>query len=753
MNFKEFFFDNAADLFLVTDVSGKILEINSSWERVLGWSTQEMMFRSFIEFLSPHDLEKTQIEFNNILNGGKHSSHFENRYLHKDGSFKSLSWKSYYDSKKQLVYSLAREDSEYLRDMKILEQTQQVGKIGGWEVDLLKQKIYWTTQTHHIHGTDPKTYIPNFEEAFGFYHPDSKDKISFHFQELVKHGRPYSGEYQIITKSGKIVWVHVVGMAEKQGGQVTKVHGTFRDISEYREAAELLKKTNERLEFILEGANLGSWDWWLESNNYQVDRRWCEMLGLNFDLIDMGLDIWDSRLHPDDHDMIYKEFHGYLKGDISEYECIYRMKHSSGKWIWILDRGRITEINEEGVPTRFSGTAFDITKQKETEIEARVASQAKSEFLANMSHEIRTPMNAIVGMADLLAETDMNMTQKDFLRNLQTASDVLLSLINGILDISKIEAGYFTLDNKNFNLKQAATKVASLFESKAQSKKIKIFNAFAADFYPDYIGDEARVEQILINIVGNAIKFTDKGEVIITIQDNHLKDRSGNILIMVQDTGIGISQEKIPRLFDRFYQGDSSSTKKFEGTGLGLNISKKLVNIMGGEIWLKSELGIGTTAYITLNLSTQDGPDKGDFQKETILKEEDIITTQAKVLIVEDNEDNRLIVKTFLKGLNLDLHFAENGEVALKLFNESKYDLILMDMQMPILDGYEAIRMIRSLEKKNNLPKTPVLALTAYALQEDIKRSLEAGCDDHLSKPIKKKDLISKLGTILLEWS
>lgn len=751
MNYKEFFFDNATDLFCVTDEKGYLRDLNGSWERVLGWTTEEMMSRPFISFVHPDDVEKTMLEGQKIFERGNSSTHFDNRYLHKDGTYRSLSWRSRIIPDKGLIVAVARDDSEFIRDSKLTEQTQLVGKIGGWEVDHINKKIFWTKQTHVIHGTDPETYRPSFEEAINFYHPDCREKIFHAYQKLAADGIPYSDEYKIINTKGEEVWVHVVGMCEKQNGVILKSYGTFRDITSYKKTTSELQAANEHLEFILESANLGSWSWDLQTNEYSVDRRWCEILGVNQSMVKVDLQLWDSLLHPDDKDKVYKNICEYLGGNLEEFECIYRMKHTSGKWIWILDRGRIAKVDAGGTPLFFSGIHFDISKQKEAEIAAIVASQAKSEFLANMSHEIRTPMNAIVGMADLLLETDLDQSQRDFLKNLQRASDVLLNLINGILDISKIEAGYFSLNEADFDIGKSTLKVLDLFKAKAQSKGVSLIQSIQPDLLTTLKGDENRVEQVLINVVGNAVKFTERGSVIVSLQENHFKDRSGNILITVQDTGMGIPEEKIPRLFERFYQADSSSTKKFEGTGLGLNISKKIINFMDGEIWIKSELNIGTIVYITLKLSG--GADKQERQSVPELKKEVSALDEKKrnILVVDDNEDNRLIVKTFLKDSNANIVLAENGAIAVEIFKVKKFDLILMDMQMPVMDGYEATKKIREIERDENMKKTPILALTAYALQDDIKKSIEAGCDDHISKPVKKKELVNKIGTIISE--
>ncbi len=635
MNYQEFFFNNATDLFCITDDTGKIIEINSAWERVLGWTKDEITSRPLRHFIHPDDIEKSKQELKNILTGKSCLNHFDNRYLHKDGTFRILSWRSTYLPEKKLVLAVAREEGEY---------------------------------------------IESVEKSF---------KLS-----------------------------------------------------------RALQEANEKLDFILESANLGSWSWDLTNNNYSVDKRWCELLGINSELVTVDLQFWDSLIHEDDKELVYQTIQNYLSGKNHSFECIYRMKYSAGNWLWILDRGQISKLDKDGNPSLFTGIHFDISKQKEAEQAALLASKAKSEFLANMSHEIRTPMNAIVGMSDLLSETDLDHAQKDFLKNLQRASDTLLELINGILDISKLEAGYFNLNESLFDLKHSLVKISELFRPKANSKNIQIATSVQPDLPNFYFGDHGRFEQVLVNILSNAIKFTETGHVSVSVQENHFDNKRGNILVIIQDTGAGIPADILPKLFDKFFQMDSSTTKKYGGAGLGLNISKKIVHLMGGEVWVKSDLGVGTTVYMTFELKPQTY--KKDFEQILVQSEESEVFSEGRnILIVDDNEDNRLIVKTFLKDLRANIIFADNGELALDIFKTEKFDIILMDMQMPVLDGYSTTKKIREIESTENRVKTPVLALTAYALQEDIRRSIDAGCDDHIAKPVKKKELINKIGTIL----
>ncbi len=367
--------------------------------------------------------------------------------------------------------------------------------------------------------------------------------------------------------------------------------------------------------------------------------------------------------------------------------------------------------------------------------ELRNAQTTKSEFLSIMSHEIRTPINVISGMADLLAESSLDAIEVEYVEMLKRSSKALLTLINDILDLSKIESGEIKLEYLSFSVRKVANELISQLSAHAKQKNLHL-SAIVEDSVPQVIlGDPIHLHQVLVNLLGNSIKFTDQGDILL-----HVKNIGESLLFIIRDTGIGIAANKLESIFHPFTPVDSTTTRQHGGTGLGLTISKHLIELMGGRINVASELHVGTEFVFSIPLQA---PQKG--LSSHVERRGATLTKPMRILLAEDSEDNRLLMQTYFAKTPVKLDEAVDGEAAFEMFKREKYDLILLDIQMPKMDGYMTAKAIRAWEREQKIDPIPIIAITAFAQKEDAQKSYDAGCDQYMTKPIAKNDLFKAI--------
>lgn len=500
------------------------------------------------------------------------------------------------------------------------------------------------------------------------------------------------------------------------------------------------EEKEERLEMALDVTGIGFWDWNLATDQVLYDSHWCGMLGYKITELRHESQTWMDLCHHEDWGNVCLCIDEYLVGKIPEFRVLFRMKHKKGHYIHVISHGYISERDSNGNPKRFTGTHTDVTEQREAEHRAKEASVAKSHFLANMSHEIRTPMNGINGACDLLKDTELNSEQKVLCNMIRSSCSTLLSVVNDILDFSKIEANKLKLENIPFDIVKEIKEVYTLFEHEAKKKTLDFDVTFNNVSHSMALGDPTRLKQILINLVSNAIKFTSEGYVRIatTISET---EKNLYVEIKVQDSGIGMTNEQMQNIFEGFQQADVSTTREYGGTGLGLTISKQLAEMMNGDLFVYSVKDKGSCFSIDISFRKTDQLLEDDVDSApSIHRDNDI------VLVVEDNKINMKVIEKTLEGYGITVLKAWNGKEGYEMAMKEDHDMILMDIQMPVMNGMEAAQKLLA-----DGYKKPIVALTANVMDDDIKQYKQIGFNEILGKPFKKKELEKILSRYLVD--
>ena len=532
---------------------------------------------------------------------------------------------------------------------------------------------------------------------------------------------------------------------------------TVRMLNERKGMENALRTSKERRDLAMSVTNDGMFDWDLETDNVFFDRRYYTMAGYQPNEFPGTFNEWAKRVHPDDLARIRERLDRYLEARDSDYDVEFQFKRKDDTWMWIRGRAKIVDRNTTGVPRRVVGTHTDVTDRKHVEQEllkakdeAEAGNKAKSEFLANMSHEIRTPMTAILGFSEILQESTNDPGQLDAIATIMKNGDYLVGIINDILDLSKIEAGQLEVEQVQCSPCHVLSEVASLMRVPAKAKNLPLRIEYQGPMPEAICSDPTRLRQILINLVGNAIKFTEIGEIRLVARLLNAKGNNPKLEFEVVDSGIGMTEDQIAKLFKPFHQADMSTTRKFGGTGLGLTISKRLTEQLGGDITVRSTPQKGSTFTVTIATGSLDGVRMRDSSSEAQLSDStdkkpisSSVSLDCRVLLAEDGIDNQRLISLLLQKAGAEVTVAENGKIAhdLALGSQAQtnpFDVILMDMQMPVMDGYETTRKLRAAGYTG-----PIIAATAHAMSTDQAECLTAGCNDYLSKPIQRDQLVS----------
>lgn len=662
------------------------------------------------------------------------------------------------------------------RDFEALLSASGLISVFVWEISPGWPVLYVTENVVRLLGITKQNF-----ERFGLtyerlVHPDDYQRMCDEIESALNDPtQPHSfthEDYRLLRADGEVIWVSDTTIMQRdEAGQVEYLFGYIIDITERKQLELALDEERHRLALVLEGTRVGIWNWAPQTDRLSVNGRWLELLGLLQLPPRSGLNQVVSRLHPDDFQSFNQRLHEHLQGDVEFYESIHRLRTETDRYIYVLDRGRVTERDERGRALKLVSTLTDITLQKEAEIEARRAAQAKNLFLANISHEIRTPLHGILGITSMLEQTPLDAKQRELLQTIKRSGDYLLNTLNDVLDLTGAEEGKLRMVRRAEDPRQLVHHVQQLFGDIIANKELK-FEVWLNDALPARVWtDHARLVQIATNLVSNAIKFTDAGYISVRLDwqlrpDLGTRETVGELQLVVQDSGIGIRDTR--RIWQMFEQEESDLNRRRSGSGLGLAIVKSLVELLGGHIDVQSKFGKGSQFRVVVPVTVAAPSARSSAaplvpasvtpqvavvpprataagesaavparQSETstnmlgTLKLGIQVPADSRVLVVDDSEVNQLIIAAMLGDIGVPFEQCQRAQDVIKCLQRYHYDVVFMDIHLPEIDGLELTRMIRQL----SIPQPQIIALTANAFSETRARSQQAGMNDYITKP------------------
>ena len=653
---------------------------------------------------------------------------------------------------RQAMRAQQHNEAALLKSKAVLNRTGSLARVGGWEIDLIELKVHWTDETCRIHGFEPG-YVPSLESALDFYPPQARLTVEAAVKNAIHHGGSFDLELPFVRRDGTHQWVQTLGSVEFDNGKPVRLVGAFQDITERHQAQQALVQAQERVRLATEAAGIGIWDLDLVTGVATWDAQTYRVFGLDpQDPTDVYA-LWTRHLHPDDLPAANRA----LKASIDTgavYSLAYRVIWPDQSIRHLRGFGRVS-LNAQGQAIRVVGTNLDVTEAahyaqslKDARDKAEEASQSKGQFLANMSHEIRTPMNAILGLLSLLQNTDMTAQQRDYASKTEGAAQSLLGLLNDILDFSKVEAGKMTLERVPFRLDRLLRNLSVVLSANVGSKNLEVLFDVDPTLPPVLLGDPLRLQQVLINLGGNAVKFTSHGQVVIALRNAGLTDTHATIEFSVQDSGIGIAPGNLDHIFDGFSQAEASTTRRFGGTGLGLAICKRLVALMGGDISVTSRAGQGSTFAFAVVLPRATGALPG------LAAPKRPSLAARRVLLIDDNPVAGELMLRHVRAWGWPADLAASGTQALALTHTRTvhgapfpFDVVFVDWQMPDMDGWETARRLRERMAGCPGPQPLIVMVTGHGRDTLAQRSQQEqdALNGFLVKPITGSMMLDAL--------
>ena len=771
------------DAVIVTDVQGRITRLNATAERLTGWPAGQALGQpllSVFRIVSAETRRPSEDPVRRVLATGDVVGLANHTALQsRDGREYQIADSAAPIRDAQgavagvvLVFSDVTESYRVQQALRSREEhlrsTGEMARVAGWELNIATMQTTASEEMCTLLDLPPGTSL-TIEQGWALCRPSARERIEPLLAAAVKDGTPWDVEVPMVTARGRDLWVRSRGRVVMENGRPVRVLGVMQDITDLHQSQEQVRESEGLLKMASKLVRMGAWVVHLR------DRRmvWSDEAAILHGMPPgYSPTLEGSRDHyaEEYRDMVHQAFRRCAREGVP-YDLEVQILTAGGRRVWVRARGEAVR-NQGGAISRIHGAFLDIDESRQARIElenhrhhleqlvaertadlvtarnaAEAASRAKSAFLANMSHEIRTPMNAIIGLTHLLQE-DLGHEPhaKEQLGKVSAAAHHLLGIINDILDLSKIEADRLELEAREFDLAEVIANAQGMLRERARDKGLTLQAEIARGTPQRLVGDPLRLEQILLNFLSNAIKFSEHGSIALRARVAQSADDVVMLHIEVQDHGIGISPEQQARLFQSFSQADDSTSRKYGGTGLGLVIAKRLASLMGGTVGVRSAPGSGSIFWMTARLRVaQTAPDAAGSA--TLRPEDEIATrhTGACVLLVDDEPVNQEVTLALLRRAKLKVDVVGNGAEAVERVRSHDYALVLMDVQMPVMDGLDAARAIRQMPHRLRLP---ILAMTANAYAEDREVCLAAGMNDHISKPVAP----SRLYSCLLKW-
>ena len=733
----ENFFELASEAMLITELDGTIIKCNQTTQSLL---QQSSSLENTIQSLSkPQDvclIDEYLAKIRERTAPRKFAIRLDNT-----NPVVWVEWYVKHDLSTNYLYWTGRNVTDFKRKEAFLEMLEEVTGTGVWELETENNAVHWSRKIHEIHGTDPESYKPVLEGALSFYAEDALPPLLEAIEKQEKTGDSYDLNLPFRTAKNEDIIVNAKSFMQERNGVVLRRYGTFKDITEdLQKALEKQKQTN-RMALALECSNLGVWEFDIANETLIWDERMMEIYGLTSEEFKGELADWENAVVSEDFIRAQAEFTQAMEtGELFLSE--FRIQKPSGE-MRHLKAMASNVYDADGKLTHCVGVNLDVSEEvaqlqqlEQAKERSEAADKAKSRFLATMSHEIRTPLNGVIGGLQIIKNLHLPPKEEDIANRSLESAKSLLHIINDILDYTKITENRIELDYIRVDVRALLKQIIDEHEVLLEAARVALHFRYASDTPNFFEVDPIRFRQIVTNLLGNAIKFTPRGNIYVDVSMTDT-DTNPQLQLQIVDTGIGMTKEQKAKLFDPFVQADSSTTRKFGGTGLGLSIVDKLTSLMNGTIDVESQPDMGSSFTLTFPFIVCDAT---ETKKEPYASLDVPNLSHIKIIVAEDNELNQILIDAMLQETNAQVTLVENGKRLIEAFATESYDIVLCDINMPVMGGVDACTILRKQDKH-----TPIFAFTANVMEDDVEHYYSVGFTDIIPKPVIKEDLYSQL--------